>query len=97
MDKTAAGITGVRKNAPPFRYLLLFDEVQSGVGRTDKMWCIEHTEVEPDMITWGKGMGGCFTSQNCFGHFVYSGKKDPHNLESRPINDIIGRVAYRTA
>lgn len=22
------------------------------------MWCIEHTEVEPDMITWGKGMGG---------------------------------------
>ncbi|MFV0439340.1 MAG: aspartate aminotransferase family protein [Desulfopila sp.] len=38
--------------------LYISDEVQSGAGRTGKMWCIEHTEVEPDMITWGKGMGG---------------------------------------
>jgi 4-aminobutyrate aminotransferase len=34
------------------------DEVQAGAGRTGKMWCIEHSDVEPDMITWGKGMGG---------------------------------------
>ncbi|MCF8094403.1 MAG: aspartate aminotransferase family protein [Desulfobacteraceae bacterium] len=38
--------------------LYVSDEVQSGAGRTGKMWCIEHTGVEPDMITWGKGMGG---------------------------------------
>ena len=34
------------------------DEVQSGAGRTGKMWCIEHSGVKPDMLTWGKGMGG---------------------------------------
>jgi 4-aminobutyrate aminotransferase len=38
--------------------LLVADEVQSGAGRTGKMWSIEHNGVEPDMLTWGKGMGG---------------------------------------
>jgi 4-aminobutyrate aminotransferase len=38
--------------------LFIADEVQSGAGRTGKMWCVEHTEIEPDMIIWGKGMGG---------------------------------------
>jgi len=38
--------------------LYISDEVQAGAGRTGKMWCIEHYDVEPDMITWGKGMGG---------------------------------------
>ena len=38
--------------------LLVADEVQAGAGRTGKMWSIEHSGVEPDMIAWGKGMGG---------------------------------------
>ena len=38
--------------------LFLADEVQAGTGRTGKMWSIEHSSVIPDMLTWGKGMGG---------------------------------------
>ncbi len=38
--------------------LFVADEVQAGTGRTGKMWSIEHAGVEPDMITFGKGMGG---------------------------------------
>jgi len=38
--------------------LFLADEVQAGAGRTGKMWSVEHSGVEPDMLTWGKGMGG---------------------------------------
>jgi 4-aminobutyrate aminotransferase len=38
--------------------LFVADEVQAGAGRTGKMWSIEHDGVEPDMLTWGKGMGG---------------------------------------
>lgn len=38
--------------------LYIADEVQCGAGRTGKMWCIEYTGVTPDMLTWGKGMGG---------------------------------------
>jgi 4-aminobutyrate aminotransferase len=38
--------------------LFVADEVQAGAGRTGKMWSIAHSDVEPDMLTWGKGMGG---------------------------------------
>jgi len=38
--------------------LLVADEVQAGAGRTGKMWAIEHSGVVPDMLVWGKGMGG---------------------------------------
>jgi 4-aminobutyrate aminotransferase len=38
--------------------LFLADEVQAGTGRTGKMWSIQHSSVVPDMLTWGKGMGG---------------------------------------
>ena len=38
--------------------LYVADEVQSGAGRTGKMWAIQYSKVKPDMLTWGKGMGG---------------------------------------
>lgn len=36
--------------------LLVADEVQCGAGRTGKWWAIEHTGVEPDMVTIAKGI-----------------------------------------
>lgn len=36
--------------------LLVVDEVQSGMGRTGKMWAIEHFDIEPDIILSGKGI-----------------------------------------
>ena len=38
--------------------LFIVDEIQSGFGRSGKMWAIEHYGVEPDMVVWGKGVGG---------------------------------------
>jgi 4-aminobutyrate aminotransferase len=37
--------------------LLIFDEVQSGVGRTGKMWACEYSGVKPDILTSAKGLG----------------------------------------
>ena len=34
------------------------DEVQTGLGRSGRMWCFEHDEVEPDILVTGKGLGG---------------------------------------
>jgi 4-aminobutyrate aminotransferase len=48
----------VKKACEKHGALYISDEVQAGAGRTGKMWCIEHTAVDPDMVTWGKGMGG---------------------------------------
>jgi hypothetical protein len=39
----------------------------------------------------------CFTLQSCYGHFIYNGQKDPHNLESLPVTNTIARVGYRIA
>lgn len=39
----------------------------------------------------------CFTLQCCYGHFVYSGQPDPHNLASLPATASPARVAYRIA
>ena len=45
--------------------LLVCDEVQSGCGRTGKWWAVEHTGVQPDMITVAKGIASGFPLSAC--------------------------------
>jgi 4-aminobutyrate aminotransferase len=46
----------LRKICDRHGILLVADEVQSGSGRTGKWWAIQHSEVEPDIITIAKGI-----------------------------------------
>jgi predicted acetylornithine/succinylornithine family transaminase len=40
--------------------LLVFDEVQTGMGRTGKLWAYQHTQIAPDVLTSAKALGGGF-------------------------------------
>jgi 4-aminobutyrate aminotransferase-like enzyme len=54
-------LRGLRRLADKSGALLLFDEIQCGLGRSGRMWACEHEGVTPDLMTVGKGIGGGLT------------------------------------
>lgn len=53
-------LAAVRKLCDQHNALLIFDEVQSGMGRTGKLFAYMHSTVEPDILTSAKSLGGGF-------------------------------------
>jgi acetylornithine/N-succinyldiaminopimelate aminotransferase len=51
-------VKALRKLCDEKQILLIFDEVQTGIGRTGKMFAYEHYGIEPDVMTLAKGIGG---------------------------------------
>ena len=48
----------VRKLCDDNEILLIFDEIQSGLGRTGRMWASEHWDTAPDILCIAKGIAG---------------------------------------
>jgi len=53
----ASFLPGLRELCDRHGILLIADEVQSGIGRTGKMFACEHWDVAPDILTLAKGLG----------------------------------------
>ncbi|MFH0888665.1 MAG: acetylornithine transaminase [Planctomycetota bacterium] len=53
-------LNGLRKICDEKKILLVFDEIQTGMGRTGKMFCYQHYDIVPDIMTLSKTLGGGF-------------------------------------
>ncbi len=53
-------LENVRRLCDENGLLLILDEVQTGIGRTGKMFAFQHTGITPDIMTLAKGLGGGF-------------------------------------
>jgi putrescine aminotransferase len=51
-------LAGARELCDRYGAMLVFDEIQSGMGRSGKMFACEHDGVAPDLMALGKGFGG---------------------------------------
>jgi acetylornithine/N-succinyldiaminopimelate aminotransferase len=60
-----AYLKGLREAADEFNLLLIFDEVQCGMGRTGKLFAHEWAGVIPDIMPVAKGIGGGFPVAAC--------------------------------
>ncbi|HXZ16897.1 MAG TPA: aspartate aminotransferase family protein [Roseiarcus sp.] len=60
-----AFLRGLREICDRNDLLLIFDEVQTGVGRTGRFYAYEHAGVRPDILTSAKGIGGGFPMSAC--------------------------------
>ena len=58
-------LEGLREIADEFGILLVFDEVQTGMGRTGRLFAHQWTRITPDVMALAKGLGGGFPVGAC--------------------------------
>jgi acetylornithine/N-succinyldiaminopimelate aminotransferase len=95
----------LRELADATRTLLVFDEVQTGMGRTGTLFRFQHENARPDIMTLGKGLGGgvplaavvASLEASCFGPGEHGGTYAGNPLMARvgtSIFDVVSQPAF---
>ncbi len=98
----AAGyLAGARGICSKHNVLLMFDEIQTGLGRTGRMFCFQYENAKPDVLIVGKALGGgCFpVSAICAARELMAAAFEPGNHGStfggNPLACSVGTAALR--
>jgi 4-aminobutyrate aminotransferase/(S)-3-amino-2-methylpropionate transaminase len=73
-------LTALRELADIHGIVLIADEIQSGFGRTGKMFAIEHSSIKPDLITVAKSLAGGFPLSGVIGRANLMDQASPGSL-----------------
>ncbi|MCW8826231.1 MAG: aspartate aminotransferase family protein [Gammaproteobacteria bacterium] len=58
-------LKGIREICDANNWLMMLDEIQTGIGRTGKMFAFQHSDIKPDVMTLAKGLGNGFPIGAC--------------------------------
>lgn len=95
-----AYLEGLRKLCDANDWLLMLDEVQSGIGRTGTWFAFQHTDVVPDVMTLAKGLGSgvpigaCIAKGRAAEVFTYG--KHGSTFGGNPLASIAGLTTLQT-
>jgi acetylornithine/succinyldiaminopimelate/putrescine aminotransferase len=81
----AGWLKAVRKKCDETGALLIFDEIQTGFGRTGTLWAFEKVGVIPDVLLLGKALGGGLP----LGAFISSHEK----MNTLTFNPVLGHIS----
>lgn len=73
-------LAGLRRLCDLHGIMLVADEVQTGFGRTGKMFAMEHSGVKPDLMTIAKSLAGGFPLSGVIGRAAVMDAPDPGGL-----------------
>jgi 4-aminobutyrate aminotransferase-like enzyme len=90
-------LAGLRRLCDAHGILLVFDEIQSGFGRTGRLWAGEHWGVVPDLMTVGKGIGGGMAVSAVLGRAAILGHWKPGTHTSTFLTNAVNLAAAQAA
>jgi 4-aminobutyrate aminotransferase/(S)-3-amino-2-methylpropionate transaminase len=73
-------LQALRKVCDEHGILLIADEIQTGFARTGKMFCIENSGIEPDLVTIAKSLAGGFPLSGVIGRAAVMDGPEPGGL-----------------
>ena len=96
---TTEFMQGLRALADKHQLLLIVDEVQTGMGRTGKLFGYQHTGVTPDIMTLAKGIGGgvplaALLARNDASVFTHGDQGGTYN--GNPLTTAVGVAVFDT-
>jgi len=90
-------LAGLRELCDRHGVVLVFDEIQSGFGRTGRTWAGEHWGVVPDLMTAGKGIGGGLAVSAVVGRAAFMSHWPPGAHTTTFMGDAVNLAAGRAA
>jgi acetylornithine/N-succinyldiaminopimelate aminotransferase len=96
----ATYLEGIRHLCDKYNWLMMLDEIQTGIGRTGKFYSYQHTSILPDVVTSAKALANGFPIGACLSRSkandILVGEKHGSTFGGNPLACEVARTVLRT-